>query len=258
METRPEREAEDWIKLDLHIHTLDDPKDHLDYSAHQLLERARALGFGALAITLHDKVFDRAEIFADAAAIGIVLIPAAEVRLQGADVVLLNVRPAEIEGLHTFADLRALRARRGQEIFCFAPHPFFILGASIGRRLYQEIDCFDAIEICHFHKGWFDLNRRARAAGAQFGKPLLATSDAHRLESFGGHYTSIPRPREFNVAGVLRALREGPHRLTSPASSWRDLFRVFYFVFIKHPARKRFGARHHPMQSHQAELVSGG
>ena len=30
---------EDWIKLDLHIHTLDDPKDALDYSAHELLER---------------------------------------------------------------------------------------------------------------------------------------------------------------------------------------------------------------------------
>ena len=41
-----EQEQErDWIKVDLHIHTLDDPKDHLDYSAHQLLERAQELGF---------------------------------------------------------------------------------------------------------------------------------------------------------------------------------------------------------------------
>src|SRR6266581_3283973 len=74
----------DWIKVDLHIHTLDDPKDHLDYSAHQLLERARDLGFGALAITLHDKVFDRPEVFADAAAMGILLLQAAEMRLEGA------------------------------------------------------------------------------------------------------------------------------------------------------------------------------
>ncbi len=74
------------MKLDLHIHTLDDPKDHLDYSAHQLLERARDLGFGALAITLHDKVFDRAEVFADAAEMGILLLQAAEMRLEGADV----------------------------------------------------------------------------------------------------------------------------------------------------------------------------
>jgi hypothetical protein len=54
----PSRPTE-WIKIDLHIHTLDDPKDALDYSAQQLLERARALEFRVLAITLHDAVFDR-------------------------------------------------------------------------------------------------------------------------------------------------------------------------------------------------------
>jgi predicted metal-dependent phosphoesterase TrpH len=234
-------EEEDWIKLDLHIHTLDDPKDHLYYTAHQLLERARRLGFGALAITLHDKVFDRPEVFADAAAMGILLIQAAEMRLEGADVVLLNVQPNEVKNLRTFNDLRQLRARRGDSLLSFAPHPFFVLGASIGDRLLQEIDCFDAIEICHFHKGWFDLNRRARAVATAHRKPLLATSDAHRLHAFGAHYTSIPRPPRMTVEAVLRALREGPHRLTSPPSTWRDLWNVFYFVFIRHPIRKRLG-----------------
>src|SRR5881275_1439263 len=60
-------ETEEWIKIDLHIHTLDDPKDAVDYSAHQLLERARTLGFRVLAITLHDAVFGRKKVFADAA-----------------------------------------------------------------------------------------------------------------------------------------------------------------------------------------------
>jgi hypothetical protein len=58
------------IKLDLHIHTLDDPKDKLDYSAHELLARARRLGFSALAISLHDEVFDRPKVFADAQRLG--------------------------------------------------------------------------------------------------------------------------------------------------------------------------------------------
>src|SRR6058998_1883001 len=103
--TSTSREPE-WIKIDLHIHTLDDPKDVIDYSAHQLLERARSLGFGVLAITLHDAVFDRPEVFADAAAMGILLIPAAEMRIEGADVILLNVTPKEIEELRNFDDLR--------------------------------------------------------------------------------------------------------------------------------------------------------
>src|SRR5713226_9969577 len=90
---------QEWIKIDLHIHTLDDPKDAVDFSAHQLLERARALGFRVLAITLHDAVFNRKEVFEDAAAMGILLIPAAEVRLLGADVIVLNVTAEEVEEL---------------------------------------------------------------------------------------------------------------------------------------------------------------
>src|ERR1700757_135365 len=126
------REESDWIKIDLHIHTLDDPKDAVDFSAHQLLNRARSLGFRVLAITLHDAVFDREEVFADAAAMGILLIPAAEVRLLGADVILLNVTTEEIAHVKNFDDLRRLRSRRGNSIYTIAPHPFYIFGGSIG------------------------------------------------------------------------------------------------------------------------------
>ncbi|MEO6871766.1 MAG: PHP-associated domain-containing protein [Chthoniobacterales bacterium] len=233
-------QEKDWIKADFHIHTLDDPKDRLNYSAHQLLERARARNFDVLAITLHDKVFDRTEVFSEAAAIGILLLSAVELRLEGADVVLLNVQPHEIEAIRTFADLRQLRARRGESLFCFAPHPFFVLGGSLGERLEQEIDCFDAIEICHFHKGLFDLNRRARVVAAAHKKPLLATSDAHELEAFGAHFTMLPRPAEMTPEAIVQTLRRGSLRLTSPPSSWHDLLAVFYFVFIRHPLRQRW------------------
>src|SRR5436190_18155049 len=113
MAPSPDEQEIDWIKVDLHIHTLDDPKDALDYSAHELLDRARSLGFRVLAITLHDAVFDRPEVFADAERMGILLIPAAEVRLEGADVILLNVSAVEVEGLRSMNDLKQLRHRRG-------------------------------------------------------------------------------------------------------------------------------------------------
>src|SRR5207248_11480820 len=98
--------------LELHSHTFDDPKDALDYSARELLERARSLRFRVLAITLHEARFDRAEVFADAASMGILLIPAAEMRLEGADVILLNITAEDIEALRDFDDLEKLRARR--------------------------------------------------------------------------------------------------------------------------------------------------
>lgn len=228
-----------WIKVDLHIHTLDDPKDAVEYSAHQLLERARSLEFGALAITLHDAVFDRPEVFADAAAMGILLIPAAEVRLCGADVIVLNVSAEEIAQLKNFDDLRRLRARRGTAIFTIAAHPFYVFGGSIGRRLLEEIDCFDAIEICHFHKGLFNPNRRAAKVALRFGKPLIATSDAHRLNAFGRHYTGIAKPLELTVENVFTAMRMGRIRPTSPPCSFADLVNAIYFVFLAHPFRRR-------------------
>jgi predicted metal-dependent phosphoesterase TrpH len=234
------REAEDWIKIDLHIHTLDDPKDVIDYSAHQLLERARSLGFGVLAITLHDAVFDRAEVYHEAERMGILLIPAAEMRLEGADAILLNVRPDEIVDLRTFADLRALRGRRGDSIFTIAPHPFYVLGGSIGSRLLDEIDCFDAIELCHFHNLLLNPNRRAARVAKKFGKPLIATSDAHRLHAFGRHYTSMPRPAELTIESVFTTLRRGPLRLASPPASMADLASAVYWIFLAHPFR-----RHH-------------
>src|SRR4029078_6671412 len=226
------REEGDWIKIDLHIHTLDDPKDAVDFSAHQLLERAHSFGFRVLAITLHDAVFYRKEVFADAAAMGILLIAAVEVRLLGADVIVLNVTAEEIAQVKNFDDLRRLRAHRGNSIFTIAPHPFYVVGGSIGSRLFAEIDCFGALGLCHFRFGPFNPNRRARRVAPRFGKPMIATSDAHRLHAFGRHYTTMPVRSALTVEKVFAALRSGPLRLTSPASSLKDFTSAIYFVFL--------------------------
>jgi predicted metal-dependent phosphoesterase TrpH len=237
------KQPDDWIKLDLHIHTLDDPKDALDYSAHELLERAKSLGFRVLAITLHDAVFDRAEVFADAARMGILLIRAAEVRLEGGDVILLNVTAEEMAALRTLDDLAALRERRGTSLFTIAPHPFYVLGGSIGEKLLERIDCFDAIELCHFWSRFFNPNRRAVEVAKRFEKPLIATSDAHRLHAFGSNYTSIPRPAEVTVESVIVALRRGPLQVTNPPCSVIDLLSTIYWVFVVHPLKRRKKAR---------------
>ncbi len=235
--------SDEWIKVALHIHTLDDPQDVLDYSAHELLERARELGFHVLAITLHDSVFDQPSVFAEAVRMGILLIPAAEMRLDGADVILLNVSAEEIESLRTLDDLAALRAARGPSLFTIAPHPFYVLGGSIGERLIERIDLFDAIELCHFWSRLFNPNKRAIETAHRFQKPLIATSDAHRLDAFGANYTSVPRPAELTVESVLDALR-GPLRITNPPCSFADLISTIYFVFVAHPLRRR--KRIHP------------
>jgi hypothetical protein len=101
------------------------------------------------------------------------------------------------------------------------------------------MDCFDAIELCHFHIGPFNPNRRAKRVASRFGKPMIATSDAHRLHAFGRHYTSMPMPPALTVENVLAGLRSGPRRLTSPHSSLTDFLGAIYFVFLAHPFRVR-------------------
>src|SRR2546423_2329281 len=195
---------EEWIKVDLHIHTLDDPKDALDYSAHQLLERARSLGFRVLAITLHDAVFDRAEVFADAVSMGILLIPAAEVRLEGADVILLNVTAEDISSLRTLDDLAGLRSRRGPSLFTIAPHPFYVLGGSIGERLLEYIDCFDAIQLCHFWSRFFNPNPRAGGNSKPFSQPPHPTPGAPQPHPFRSQHNNLPPPAQLTSQKLIR------------------------------------------------------
>src|SRR5438034_8331693 len=128
-----------------------------------------------------------------------------------------------------------MRAQRDDSTYTISPHPFYVFGGSIGPRLLKNIDCFDAIDICHFHKGLFNPNRRATRVARRFGKPLIATSDAHRLHAFGRHYTSMPRPPALTVENVFSALRLGRIRLTSPSCGFPDLASAIYFVFLAHP-----------------------
>ncbi|HZE13809.1 MAG TPA: PHP domain-containing protein, partial [Chthoniobacterales bacterium] len=151
----------------------------------------------------------------------------------------LNVTSAEIEKLRTLDDLAALRARRGPSLFTIAPHPFYVLGGSIGEKLIEKIECFDAIELCHFWGRFFNPNRRAVEVAKRFGKPLIATSDAHQLHAFGANYTSVPRPAELTVESVIDALRAGRLRPTNPPCSFVDLISTIYWVFVAHPRRRR-------------------
>jgi predicted metal-dependent phosphoesterase TrpH len=227
-----------WIKADFHIHSGEDPCDDLDYSAIELLHRAAELNFRALAITLHDHVLTQPEAFACARELGLLLIPAAEVRIERADVVLLNLTEEDAAGLHSFADLQALRGRRGDSLLTFAPHPFFRLGGSIGPRIRKHLECFDALEYSHFHTRFLNLNIDAVRLAKRAGKPLLATSDAHRLEFFGDHYSLIRATEPLTIEAIFTSIRAGRIRQVSPP--WPTgkflhhfLLAVFYYRLRK-------------------------
>ena len=63
------------LKVELHAHTADDPVDNIPHSSRDLIDRAAALGYDALAITLHETQLDPAPLSPYAAERGILLIP---------------------------------------------------------------------------------------------------------------------------------------------------------------------------------------
>lgn len=209
--------------------------DTLDHSASDLLLRAHELGFHAIAITLHDHVLRRPELFALAERLGILLIPSAEMRIEGADVVVLNISEDEALSLRKLADLRWLRTRRGASVLIFAPHPYYMLGGSIGQRVEEFIDCFDAIEYSHFHTRGLNLNRFAVRLAERYQKPLLATSDAHRLDFFGDHYSLVTVGSRPTIEELFDAIRAGRIERVSPAWPVLRFLHYLCFILVIHP-----------------------
>src|SRR3954454_17933079 len=98
------------LKVELHTHTSDDPIDSIPHTTFELIDRAAALGYDALAITLHEHQLDLARHIPYATERAVVLIPGVERTIEGKHVLLLNFRRGAGDVL-TFADLARLKSR---------------------------------------------------------------------------------------------------------------------------------------------------
>jgi len=192
------------LKVELHVHTADDPVDYIPHSTADAIDRAADLGYDALAVTLHERQLDLGPYRARAEARGLVLIPGVERTIDGAHVLLLNFR-AGAEQVRTFDDLARLRAREPGLVI--APHPFFPAPSCLGRRLERHADLFDAVELNYFYTRWFDFNVPARRWAEAHGKPIVANTDVHSLVQLGPTYTLVDAPP--NVDAICGAIRAG-------------------------------------------------
>ena len=93
------------IKVELHAHTSDDPGDRIPHHTDALLEHAARWGYGALAITLHNRWFDPAPFAEQASSLGIVLLSGIEKTIDGKHLLLVNV-PFEATDVRSFDDVR--------------------------------------------------------------------------------------------------------------------------------------------------------
>ena len=96
------------LKVELHTHTADDPRDDIPHSAEQLIDRTSDLGYDAIAITLHDKQLDVGPLVEYASRRGLLLMPGVEKDIRGKHVLLLNfsIRAETVESFEDLAELK--------------------------------------------------------------------------------------------------------------------------------------------------------
>lgn len=193
------------LKIELHTHTADDPTDLIPHSTSALIDRAAALGYGGLAITLHDRQLDLAPWREQAAKRGIVLIPGVERTIDGQHVVLLNF-PATAERVESFEALRALKRRFGGLVI--APHPFYPNRTCLRRNMDRYADVFDAVEWTWFYTASTShFNERAAAWARAHNRPLVGNADVHRLAQLGRTYSLVEADR--SADSICESIRAG-------------------------------------------------
>ncbi len=224
------------LKIDLHLHSSEDPRDALDYEARDLIRRAAELGFNAVAITLHGRVLDSSSLREFAASRGVLYIPGIEKRIRGKELLVYNATQEEMDAVRSFDDLRTLKAVKGTDILIVAPHPFFKKSQCLGRHLEENIDLFDAIEYCHLYTKFWNLNHRAAEVATAYGKPMVATSDSHALWMFGRNYTWVDAP--CTTEGIFHAVREGRVRPHSEPITVAELAKKMGWFWIVHEPRR--------------------
>ena len=203
------------LKVELHAHTAQDPCDYIPHSTRDLIDRASALGYHALAVTLHNKYYDPAADRDYAAARRVVMIPGIERTINRRHILLINF-PAECAGIETFDDLRALK-RRHPNGLVIAPHAFYPIGSALRAEVDRQADLIDAVEVNSMFTAQFDFNARAIAWARARGKPIVGNTDLHLLEQLGSTYTLVDA--EPNADAICAAIRAGRVQVRSSALS---------------------------------------
>ena len=193
------------LKVELHAHTSDDPDDYIAHTSHQLIDRAVALDYDALAITLHNKQLDLDPLRAYADACGLVLIPGVEREIEGKHVLLINFSKSA-ETIETFEEIAALKQDEPAGLVV-APHLFFPTGSCLGAAIDRHADLFDAVELNAMYSPMVDFNRRGKRWAAAHGKPMVGNGDVHLLAQLGTTYSLVDA--EPSPDAICEAIRVG-------------------------------------------------
>jgi glycosyltransferase involved in cell wall biosynthesis len=193
--------SRDYIHVDLHMHT--DHSPDCATPVHTLLETAREVGLGAVAITDHNEISGALE--ASERAEGVKVIVSEEVKTadQG-EVIGLFLKEKIPRGLTLQDTITEIRRQGG---LVYVPHPFDRMHAVPGyEHLLDVVEEIDAIEVFNPRVAFSAFNEEAARFAAKYRIVAGAGSDSHVAQGLGSvkiRMRDFDGPEEF-----LESLRD--------------------------------------------------
>lgn len=223
------------LKCDLHLHSSEDPRHNLNYSAKEMIEEASKKGYQVVSITNHNTLTYDQGLAEFAHSKGVLLIPGVEATVMGKHVLIYGVDGMDEKWDRlTFFDLKRLKAKGA---FIVAPHPFYPNYNCLGNLLERFSTLFDAVEYSHLYTKKLNFNHKAQSFAKSKGMPLLGLSDSHSLKQLDYTYTLINSEKD--ISSIFEAIRQNrttiitrPARLTTSSAVGIQLFATFLMLQI--------------------------
>ncbi len=204
------------MKADLHVHT-DHSSDGVS-SVKEMLDTARSLGMGCIAIADHNTMAGHIE--ATELSHGLILVPAMEISSADGHVLAYGLEKEVREGMSVKDTVAAIHAVGGIAV---AAHPYRTWSGLGESNVIEEFDAIEVLNGRSAEKG----NRSALALARRMGKPGTGGSDAHNAEQMGDAYCILP-PSCLDVEDVINAIKQGK---VSTAGSSRTAMGTLGYVY---------------------------
>ncbi|UCE06200.1 MAG: PHP domain-containing protein [bacterium] len=230
------------LKVDLHLHSSHDLQEIVAGRKNlippkELVDMAVEQKFDAIAISHHCVQYKNAELIEYANQKGILLIPGVETYIQRKHVLLINF--STMKHILTYQDLKRYK---NDDVLVIAPHPFYGLSVCLGKDLIRNIDCFDAIEYCHYYYKFFNPNRKALKIAQKYNLPIIGNSDTHRPFQLGTTYSYV-YTEEKTIPAIIKAVKRGKIEYVSHPISLSQFLHETFWLFEKLPYILNIGLR---------------
>ncbi|MCD6460199.1 PHP domain-containing protein [bacterium] len=222
------------FKTDLHIHTSLDFKKSCNrsygiLSPYELVDRAKTLGYKVLSFTHHGALYIDSDISRYARKHGILIIPGLEAFIDDKHVLMYNF--FNKEPIDSFSKLLD---HKSESNLVVAPHPFYPSKSCLQKSLVENIDCFDALEYCHFYTPFYNPNKKMLKTSDIYHKPVVGFSDTHIDAQFGTTY-SLVDAEELSTEAVITAIKQGMVEVVTNPLSLKQFVYISYWLFAKIP-----------------------